>query len=73
MEKFKINLSTVFGCIGLALFGLAALASSSSQDAVKAFDDFNDGWQEGKKYRNDIDDIHYESIDSIANDKPSIS
>ncbi len=71
MEKVKINLSTVFGCIGLTLFGIAALASSSSKD-------FNDGVRDGynavmKANGYSSDEIHYEDIDSIATDQSPIA
>ncbi|MDE6383697.1 MAG: hypothetical protein K2K79_05025 [Paramuribaculum sp.] len=71
MEKFKINLSTVFGCIGLTLFGIAAIASSSSKD-------FNDGFRDGYNavmdaYSDASDEIHYEDIDSIATDQSPIA
>lgn len=58
----KKTISKMFQLLSLVAFVMLAMASSSSADAVKALDDFNDGYQYGRSLRSDI------NTDSVKNE-----
>lgn len=72
MEKIKIPV--LVNCLVLTLFAAIAMASSSTQEAVRNIDDFSNGWQYGRSLTTDAtEEIETIDADTVALDQPLVA
>ncbi len=72
MEKIKIPV--LVNCLVLTLFAAIAMASSSTQEAVRNVDAFSDGWQYGRSLTSDAtEEVETIDADTLALDQPLVA